>query len=230
MTIAPPGVADRGLEILPAPNRHSFHVVTRCRVDATADELTAIMTDVDCLTSWWPAAFLRAETLRRGRPDQVGRVLRFHTKGLLPHTFQFVAHVEHADLPHLHRSRITGDFEGTTTIRTRATERGHDLTFDWQIEVRKKGLRQLTPLIRWLLIANHLYAMRAGARGLQYELTRRRVAHGLASPALPPPRPTFPHNIAAVRRLYRWHDRVRRPILPPAASALDRVRSVPPTP
>ncbi len=193
------------------PNRFSFDIVTRCTVAAAPEELAAIFAEGDGVAGWWPGAFLRAETIS-GRASVPGQVLRFHTKGIMPHTFQFMAEIEEADLPYRHRSRISGDFVGRTTITTEPEEHGLCLTFLWQVEVRKKGLRPLTPLIRWLLIGNHLYAMFVGAKGLEYELTRRRAAHsGGVAQIAPPPQPAFPHNLAIVRRLYGWRADIAGP-------------------
>jgi uncharacterized protein YndB with AHSA1/START domain len=186
-------------------NRYAFHVVTHLKLKATADELVEIIADMDALSRWWPAAFLRVETVVPGQDGEVGRVVRMHTKGLMPHTFQFLVRIEACDLPHRVVARMHGDFEGENVITLKPGSGGVDVAFDWLVEVRKKGLRPLTPFIRGLLLLNHLYAMRAGARGLKQEIARRRALRsGATTPPLKVQRPSFPHNLSAVRRLYGW--------------------------
>jgi len=173
-----------------------FDISTTCRVRASLSEIEAIVRDTQALERWWHAAFLRKKIVAPGGPDLVGRVGLAHTKGFMPWTFQFGYEIVESDLPRRARGRIFGDFEGFSTISFE--ERGDEVAirFDWQVEVVKPGIGPLSPLLRWLYAANHLFAMAAGRAGLKRELARRRLAATCKGDAgIRFGKPIFPHNL-----------------------------------
>ena len=180
-----------------------FDLANTWRGDATADELVDILADPKSFELWWRSVFLRVEVLHEPERGHVGRVCRYLTKGFMPHTFQFMTRIERADPGYMLVS-ARGDFVGTACFRTFAEDGGHRIEIRWRIVCEKPVLRALSVLIKPLLIANHRYTQRRGRQGLTWEVMRRR---GAALPALPP-EAMFPHNLDAVRRLYRWKDSV----------------------
>jgi hypothetical protein len=57
---------------------------------------------------------------------------------------------------------LHGDFEGTATLLFEAVEGGTNVVLDFRPLVNKRGVRQLTPLLRPLFRTNHAWAMRHG--------------------------------------------------------------------
>lgn len=187
----------------------TFRLESNWEIDASRRELLAVSRDPLSLASWWSAVFLRAELIEPGDPDRLGLTVRFHTKGLLPHTFQFTARITRVDPRGAVRIDTWGDFDGTCAVELRRSASGMAIGVVWQVNVRQPYIRPLVRLLRPAFAANHRWAMRRGREGLEAEIRRRRqgiaVRSGVAWQT-----PTFPHNLGLVRRMFRWNrDAVR---------------------
>ena len=51
---------------------NDYHFVTTWRIDATPDEISAVLGDAAELARWWPSVYLRVRVLEEG-DDFVGR-------------------------------------------------------------------------------------------------------------------------------------------------------------
>lgn len=63
--------------------------------------------------------------------------------------------------------RLSGDFDGTGEWRLAETPDGTEAVLDWRPRVNKPLIRRLTPLLRPLFRANHVWAMRRGERQIR---------------------------------------------------------------
>jgi hypothetical protein len=173
--------------------------------EAQLSEIAEILVEPESITCWWASSFLRAEVLHPGTAGHLGKVVRLHSKGLLPHTFQFVLRVTGIRYPEFVCFAVKGDFEGEAAVSTRPLGEGRiALVFDWRVTICHPLIQHFVPLARWLFIMNHRWSMRSGERALRREILRRR---GASSDAFAPTfesSPSFPHNMAFIRRLYRW--------------------------
>lgn len=187
----------------------AFCLVSNWAIDATRRELLAIMREPLSLASWWSSVFLRAELIEPGGPDLLGLTVRLHTKGLLPHTFQFTARVAHVDRHGALSIDTWGDFEGVGTVELCRSASGTAIGIVWRVRVRQPYLRPFLHLLKPVFAANHRWAMRRGREGLEAEIRRRR--QGIAvRPGVAWQTPTFPHNLDVTRRMFRWtRDAVR---------------------
>lgn len=66
-----------------------YEFVTVWRVAGSLDEVKAVLDDAASLARWWPAVYLRTETVAPGGEGGVGRVVELYTKGLLPYTLRW---------------------------------------------------------------------------------------------------------------------------------------------
>ncbi|HET7567758.1 MAG TPA: SRPBCC family protein [Gaiellaceae bacterium] len=109
---------------------------------------------------WWGDVFLAAEG-DSGEPTP-GKRIAVVARGFLPYRLRFSLTTLEAERPYRIHSRLDGDFEGTGTWLLAEDEDGTRAQLDWRPDVRKPGVRELSPLLRPLFRANHSWTMRRG--------------------------------------------------------------------
>jgi hypothetical protein len=188
---------------------NDYHFITVWRIPATAEEITDVLSDAPGLARWWPSVYLQVRETAPGDERGVGKVVELWTKGFLPYTLRWRFTVTESDPPNGFSLEADGDFVGRG-IWTLRQERGPDapdgpltsVTYDWLVFAEKGILKTLSPIMKPIFKSNHRWAMARGEESLKLELARR---HATSDPtiraAIPrPPGPTFPHNLAVLRR------------------------------
>jgi hypothetical protein len=169
-----------------------YHVVSTWTCDATREEIAEIFREPEALPQWWPAVFLAVRVDRPGGLYEVGQVAHLHTKGWLPYTLRFACRVSQADHPRNFTIAVDGDFEGRCVCTLRETGATVQLEFDWRVRVRKPVVRYLSPILKHVFAANHVWVMATGHDSLALELRRRRALRQGLDAAVPEPKgPTF---------------------------------------
>ena len=109
----------------------------------------------------------------RQRPGRTGKRARLLTRGRLPYTLTWELECIEAVPPTRLDSRIDGDFvgRGIWTI-TPLADRVCKVVLEWNVEVRKPLVRNLTPVLRPLFRWNHSWAMKRGEQRMQALLDR----------------------------------------------------------
>lgn len=177
-----------------------YHLVTIWRLNATLEQVAAVLADVERLTEWWPSVYLEVRELSPGHENGLGKEVQLLTKGWLPYTLRWTFRVTEVDG---HRVVLTptGDFSGRgewTFLQDGGTA---VVRYDWNVEARKPALRALSWLLRPLFTANHNWAMRKGEESLRLELARRAAATEEERARVPsPPGPSLLTFGAARRR------------------------------
>jgi hypothetical protein len=174
-----------------------FGITSHWELDVPEPQIRFILTDPMSILHWWPAVFLHGDVLQNPKGGLIGFSARFHTKGFLPHTFQFVATViEHASNRIVIETR--GDFNGIGTIRI--IERGQQslVVVDWRVSVDHPYMQPFMRVLKPVFVWNHLWAMRQGRAGLEILLSDKTRKRQLVQ------RPTFPHNFVALRIPSQW--------------------------
>jgi len=157
-----------------ASNDYRFH--TTWRVEATPDEVSAILAEPTELPRWWPSVYLEVREVGAGQPDGVGRVHAFYTKGWLPYTLRWSGRVTELDAPRTIAFDVFGDFEGAGRW-TLAPDGAHTVVeFEWAVRAEKPLLRDLSSALRAVFKANHDWAMARGEEALKLEILRRRAS------------------------------------------------------
>jgi hypothetical protein len=190
---------------------NDYHFVTRWRIAASPDEITEVLADAPALSRWWPSVYLSVSVVAPGDPETgLGKVVSLWTKGWLPYTLRWSFRVTEVGATGF-ALEATGDFVGRGVwtlepVRDAGAPGGPEtlVTYDWRIAAEKGILRRLSFVMKPLFGANHRWAMARGEESLRIELARRHAARNgdaTIAAALPsPPGPTFPHNLAFVRR------------------------------
>jgi hypothetical protein len=170
-----------------------YHFVTRWRLEATIEEVSAILSHAEDLPRWWPSVYLDVEVLDPGDPrSSVGKLTVLLTKGWLPYTLRWQFRVTESRKPHGFTLAASGDFEGTGVWTLTQDGPIADITYDWRIRARKPLLRYFSFLMKPLFAANHRWAMRRGEESLRLELQRRRASSDAQRARVAsPPGPTF---------------------------------------
>ncbi len=178
----------------------NYHFITRWELDATCEEVYQTLENAPDLCRWWPSVYLNVTELQKGAPGGVGKVIDLYTKGWLPYTLRWQFKVLSSNFPNGYALEAKGDFEGRGIWSFKPLPGGGcEAIYDWQIEAVKPLLKRLTPLLRPIFSANHLWAMRKGEESLRLELRRRAAQNEAELAAIPgPPLPTWPHRSKAL--------------------------------
>lgn len=150
-----------------------FTLVTHWRAAARIEQVADILGAPERLPDWWPEVYLAAEIVEPGGTDGLGRAVAFHTRGWLPYTLRWTATLVEDDRPHGWTIAAAGDLAGRGRWRLVQHGAEAEITYVWEIDVQKPGLRRLTPLLRPVYAANHRWAMARGLEGLRREIARR---------------------------------------------------------
>jgi hypothetical protein len=182
--------------------RTHYRVASNWVVPGNALEVAAVFAEPTTWAQWWPAAFLDVKELPCSGDSYIGRAARIHSKGWLPYTLRLQAAVTECNYPHGCTFTVTGDFEGRCVCVIEERTDRVEVSFDWDVRVRKPLLRGLSWAFKPAFEANHRWVMRRGNESLRIELARRRARTDEAV-TVPPPGPTFPYG-RRLPRLARW--------------------------
>jgi uncharacterized protein YndB with AHSA1/START domain len=138
----------------------AYSFVDEWRVPAPVEAVYDLLSCPRDYPSWWGDAFLEGE----GDPGPAapGKRARLETRGLLPYRLRWELVCVEARAPRLLVSRIQGDFVGEGIWTLTAVDGGTRAVLEWRVEVRKRLIRHLTPILRPLFAWNHRWAMRRG--------------------------------------------------------------------
>lgn len=170
---------------------NAYHFVTRWRVQATPDEVYAVLDDATDFPRWWPAVNLGVVEEQPGDASGVGQVVRMHTKGWLPYTLTWRSRTIEKQPGRRIALEASGDFVGRGVWTFAADGEWTEVTYDWEIRAEKPILRALSWLLKPAFSANHAWAMARGLESLNLELARRRATTPEGRAQVPaPPGPT----------------------------------------
>jgi hypothetical protein len=179
---------------------NDYHFITTWRLEATAEEVTTILSDAEALARWWPSVYLDVVREEPGDEHGVGAVVRLYTKGWLPYTLRWRFRVTESDPSRGFSLEASGDFVGRGVWTFEQVGPETLATYDWRIVAEKGILRRLSFVMKPIFGANHRWAMARGEESLRLELERRRATTLDARMRIPqPPGPTFPHNLRQKR-------------------------------
>jgi uncharacterized protein YndB with AHSA1/START domain len=158
------------------PARH-FDLISHWRIAAPVERVWAALTDTEGWPRWWP--YVRSvRTLACGRADGVGSVRRIEWATRLP--YEIVIEVEAVESVRLERlrARSRGQLRGEGIWLLRAEGGFTDVTYVWRVELTRRWMRWLAPLLAPVFRWNHDGVMRAGGAGLARHLAGRRDQAG----------------------------------------------------
>jgi uncharacterized protein YndB with AHSA1/START domain len=121
-----------------------------------------LMSDVHGYPTWWGDVW--DSTSGHAGPPHPGTRTQVVAHGYLPYRLRYEFECVAVDPPRRVDSVLHGDFEGTAALLFEEVEGGTSVVLDFRPLVNKRGVRQLTPLLRPLFQTNHAWAMRRGRR------------------------------------------------------------------
>jgi len=170
---------------------HTYHFVTRWRIDSTPEEVYQIIDNAPDLKRWWPSVYLDVVELEPGDAQGVGKCVSLFTKGWLPYTLRWQFRVVEKVPGERIVLEAKGDFVGRGIWTFAKDGELVDVSYDWEIHAEKPLLRHLSLLLKPVFAANHRWAMEQGEKSLKLELARRRAPTPEARARVPaPPGPT----------------------------------------
>jgi hypothetical protein len=172
---------------------NDYHFITHWRLEGTREEISDVLNDATDLVRWWPAVYLGVKRIRPGDSSGVGGEFDLFTKGWLPYTIRWQFRVTESRYPQGFTIEARGDFDGRGIWTIEQDGSFVDVTYDWKIRADKPLLRSLSPILKPIFKANHLWAMRRGEESLRLELARRHATTAEERARVPdPPGPTWP--------------------------------------
>jgi hypothetical protein len=148
-----------------------YQFIDRWYVPAPVGDVYDVIGDQLDYPSWWDKVFL--SVTGDDGPPRPGRRASIVSKGFLPYKLRWVAEVVEAGRPRGFRFTLEGDFVGSGEWTLEEADGGTRATLDWRPAVEKPLVKHLTPVLRPLFRANHLWAMRRGQEGILEHMRRR---------------------------------------------------------
>jgi hypothetical protein len=151
-----------------SPSTH-FDLVSHWRVAAPVDRVWAALADPESWPQWWPYV-LDVQTLSTGAADGLGSLRRIRWATRLP--YQLLIEVEAIEVlrPERLRARSQGQLRGEGLWLLRSDGPHTDITYVWRVELTRRWMRALAPLLAPVFRWNHAAVMRAGEAGLNRRL------------------------------------------------------------
>ncbi|WP_159339376.1 MULTISPECIES: SRPBCC family protein [Leclercia] len=145
---------------------------TLWRVEASLQEVWAILSHPDVWPEWWESLEQVIE-LKRGDARGIGALHRYTWKGALPYRLTFDIHVLTIQPLSLLEGEASGEVEGRGVWSFSEHEGNTLVRYDWDIRTTTRWMNLLAPLAAPVFRWNHHRVMRDGAQGLARKLGRR---------------------------------------------------------
>lgn len=175
-------------------SNHNYHFVTHWRMNATAQEVSDILSKAEDLARWWPSVYLNVTQLEAGDAKGIGKRIDLFTKGWLPYTLRWQFVVTEVDSPHRFALRAEGDFVGRGIWTFEQDGEWVNIQYDWEISAEKPLLKSLSFLLKPIFEKNHFWAMRQGEESLRLELERLHATTDEERAQIPDPPAGTPAN------------------------------------
>ncbi len=152
-----------------------FDLVSHWRLNAPLPRVWDALTDPERWPQWWPYV-LAVQTLNRGDAQGLGGIRRILWATRLPYQLQ----IEIETVENLHHERLRGRSrgqlrgEGIWLLRAEGAQTA--VTYVWRMELAKRWMRWLAPVLAPLFRWNHKAVMQAGAEGLARHLASQAEA------------------------------------------------------
>lgn len=156
-----------------AAKRRQFELVTHWRLEAPLPAVWQCIERVQDWPRWWPSV-RRVETLVPGRADGVGAIRRLSWRTALPYDLTFDVEVTRVVPQAVIEGRASGELEGAGTWILAEADGVTTATYDWRVDLGKRWMRALAPLLRPVFAWNHGIVMRRGEIGLKRLLAAER--------------------------------------------------------
>lgn len=158
---------------------HTYHFDDRWMIPGIPpSEVWPVVTDSTLLPEWWKGVFLESHRIAGGAEPKVGDRARVKIRGFLPYALDFDMETTAMETGRLIEVRTSGDFDGAWRMVLEARDGGTAIDIVWTVEVHKRGVRFLSPLLKPLFRRNHDWSAVRGEAGLRAYFTDQCAAVG----------------------------------------------------
>lgn len=159
----------------PAMSSTHFDLTTHWRIRAPVDEVWAALTDPAAWPRWWPYV-QRVRMMREGGAGGVGAVRRIDWSTRLPYRIVIEVETVESERHRRLRGRARGQLDGEGLWLLRTGDGYTDVTYRWRVNLTRRWMRWLAPLLAPVFRWNHDGVMRVGEAGLRRHLERTNAA------------------------------------------------------
>jgi hypothetical protein len=151
----------------------TFRIPTTWHVRGRIEDVADILSEPEDFPRWWGEVYLSVTTTNKGDAQSIGQTVAVHSKGWLPYRLNWEGKLVENHRPTSWTVEATGDLvgRGVWTLRQRGDIA--EINYDWSVSSNRLLFRVLAPMLRWVMVSNHRWAMTKGEKGLQAELVRR---------------------------------------------------------
>jgi uncharacterized protein YndB with AHSA1/START domain len=146
-----------------------FNLMTEWRLDAPVERVWPLLTSIEEWPLWWRAVS-KVELLKAGDANGLGSIHRITWKTALPYQLTFDTRMTRIEPMSIIEGQASGELDGRGlwTLRPEG-ERTH-VRYDWNVEVTKRWMRVLEPILRPVFAWNHTVVMGWGEEGIRSRL------------------------------------------------------------
>ena len=146
-----------------------FALVTDWHLAAPLEAVWRLLEATGDWPEWWPAV-ARVERLREGDANGVGAVHRLTWKTALPYTLAFDVETVRVEPMSEIEGHASGELDGTGIWTLHPEPGGTHVRYLWRVEVTRRWMRLLAPLLRPVFAWNHDKVMAWGLAGARARL------------------------------------------------------------
>ena len=151
-----------------------FHLVTEWLLDASKDEVWAVLVEPERWPEWWPTV-RRVELLEPGDENGIGAVRRLTWSTALPYDISFATRTVKVEPKRLIEGQASGELDGIGRWTLTAEGEGCRVRYDWIVTVTRPWMVRLAFLLRPVFAWNHNYVMERGRHGIEALLASRKA-------------------------------------------------------
>jgi len=151
----------------------TFRIPTLWRVRGRIEDVSDILSQPEEFPRWWGDVYLAVKTTEKGDANSIGQTVSVYSKGWLPYRLHWQGKLVENHMPTSWTVDATGDLVGRGIWTL--TQKGDtaEVSYDWSVRSDRLLFRVLAPMMKWVMVSNHHWAMAKGEKGLQAELIRR---------------------------------------------------------
>ncbi|CAN5142733.1 hypothetical protein BH09PAT1_BH09PAT1_0180 [soil metagenome] len=149
----------------------NYHFKTVWHFESPIDEVWDIIFASGEWPLWWKS--VKKANIIKIRKEGYGSKIRYQFVGILPYRLNFEMSVTDMKRNTYIEGHVTGDLEGKGRWEFEREGRGSKVTYYWDVELHKKMLQHISPLVNPIFVWNHDYVMENGKKGLEKLLAKQ---------------------------------------------------------
>ncbi len=149
--------------------QYQYSFVTVWQIAAPIQQVWDIISNNSDWPNWWKGV-LKAATIKEGNENDIGKIVEYSWRSILPYTLNFKMTAEKIEKPFLMQGNSVGELQGEGIWTFKEENNITTATCQWNVNTNKTWMNKLAFLFRPLFKWNHKIVMRWGAKGLAKKL------------------------------------------------------------